>query len=136
MINYELALIGVSLQKCNYSAANDCVNRRYSTWGHRIEKLLLKCGSRLNAVYLVADRGPCHRVSGVRRIAFGEARVAADAIGSLADVYRLVLRSCASTNILRRYAALWYKTLTKPRVTAATRASPEANLQKALRAYH
>ena len=103
MINYELALIGVSLQKCNYSAANDCVNRRYSTWGHRIEKLLLKCGSRPNAVYLVADRGPCHRVSGVRRITFGEARVAADAIGSLADVYRLALRSCAWKQSVDKY---------------------------------
>ena len=63
----------------------------------------------LNAVYLVADRRPRHRVSGVRRIAFGEARVAADAIGSLADVIErrcvAALGNNLSTNILRRYAA-------------------------------
>ena len=38
---------------------------------------------------------PSHRVSGVWTLAFGEARVAADAIGSLADIYRSALRSCA-----------------------------------------
>ena len=76
---------------------------------------------------------PCHRVSGVRRIAFGEARVAADAIGSLADVIErrcvAALGNNLSTNILRRYAAPWYKTLTNPRVTAATHASPELKSQ-------
>ena len=45
--------------------------------------------TRLNVIYLVAGRRPCYRVSGVWTIAFGEARVAADAIGSLALVYRL-----------------------------------------------
>ena len=65
--------------------------------------------------------------------------LAADAIGSLADVCRSALRSCAwkqsVDNILRRYAASILIVDYSPRVTAATRASPEANLQKALRAY-
>ena len=45
------------------------------------------------------------------------------------------LGNALSTNILRRYVATWYKTLTKPRVTAAMRALPVAYIQKALRAY-
>ena len=40
-----------------------------------------------------------------------------------------------SINILRRYAASILIVDYNPRVTAATRASPEATLQKALRAY-
>ena len=54
-------------------------------------------------------------------------------------VCRKALRSCAwkqsATNILRRYAASILIVNYIPRVTAATRASPEATLQKALRAY-
>ena len=61
-----------------------------------------------------------------------EARVAADAIGLL-TLY--VERRCVaalgnnlSTNILRRYAASTLWVYCKTRVTAATRASPEAKI--------
>ena len=67
-----------------------------------------------------------------------EARVAADAIGSLAVYKTTALRSCAwntlLTRILRRYAAPILFVYCYPRVTAATRASPEAKIQIALRA--
>ena len=51
----------------------------------------------------------CHRVSGAWNLAFGEARVAADAIGLLEYIdYRRCVAApgkILSTSILRRYAA-------------------------------
>ena len=79
-------------------------------------------------------------MSGVRRIAFGEARVAADAIGSLADVYRLALRSCAWKHSVDKHltplCGFDFACILQPSGNGGYARLTQAKIPKALRAYH